>query len=123
MPNKVVHFEIPADDPEKASKFYTDVFGWNITSWGGEQPYWLVNAGPQEEPGINGGLMKKQDGHHPVTIVIGVDSVDAYVPKIEAAGGTIVVPKMPIPGVGYVAYFKDLDGNIVGVYHEDASAA
>jgi predicted enzyme related to lactoylglutathione lyase len=120
---KVVHFEIPANDPERSSKFYTDVFGWQITNWGGAQPYWIINAGTEEEPGINGGMMKKQDGNHPVTIVIGVHDVDAFLPAIESAGGTVVVPKMAIPGVGYVAYFKDLDDNIVGVYHNDPTAA
>ena len=117
--SKVVHFEIPVDNPEASQAFYSGVFGWQFSAFGGDVPYWSIVTGPQGAPGINGGMMKKHDPAQPVTVVIGVDDVDVSSAKIESAGGTIVVPKMPIPGVGYVAYFKDPDGNIVGIYHDD----
>lgn len=116
-----VHFEIPSDNPENAVTFYSNVFGWKFAKWEGPLEYWMIETG--DGPGINGGLMRKHDPDQPCTNVIGVDSVDDYVAKIEGAGGVVVVPKMPIPGVGYLAYFKDLDGNITGIMQPDESAA
>jgi uncharacterized protein len=115
MSNRVVHFEIPCDNPEKTLQFFKDVFGWNFQQFGDEQ-YWLAMTGDEKTPGINGGLMKKKDPRQPVVNTIGVDDIDSYAKKIEDAGGTIVVPKTEIPGVGYSAYFKDPDGNIHGIY-------
>jgi uncharacterized protein len=118
---RVIHFEIPADDPERSVEFYSSVFGWTFHKWDGPQPYWLIGTG--EGVGINGGLMQKNAPEHPVTNVIDVPSVDDYAVKVEEAGGMIVVPKMPIPGIGYLAYFKDLSGNILGIMQEDSGAA
>lgn len=84
-------------------------------------PYWLITTG--EGAGIDGGMMQRNGPDHPVTNVIDVQSIDDMIPRIEGAGGNVVVPKMPIPGVGYVAYFKDLDGHIVGLHQHDPSAA
>jgi uncharacterized protein len=117
---RVVHFEIPADNPEMAITFYSDLFGWQFTKWDGPMPYWLIDTG--EGPGINGGLLQKNGPDHPVVNTVDVADLDSMVPKVEATGGTIVVPKMPIPGVGWLAYFKDLDGNIVGMMQADSSA-
>lgn len=119
---RVIHFEIPAEDPERAIAFYGSVFGWTFQKWDGPAEYWMVDTG-QEGPGINGGLMRRHDPAQPITNVVGVDSVDAYAEKIAAAGGTIVVPKMPIPGVGWLACFKDPDGYITGIMQDDPSAA
>ena len=111
--NKVVHFEIPADDPEKLAKFYTDVFGWKTSKWGEEQ-YWLVDAGPREDPGIGGAIYKK-DWMTTVVNTIGVDDVDAYVEKIKQAGGEIVREPMDIPEVGRHAVAKDPEGTLFGI--------
>jgi hypothetical protein len=118
---RIVHFEIPADDPAKLQKFYGDVFGWQFQKWDGPMPYWLITTGPEGTPGINGGMMPKNPGQ-PIVNTIDVPSVDEYAKKVEAHGGTIVVPKMAIPGVGWLAYFKDPEGNITGIYTHDPGA-
>jgi len=120
--NRVVHFEIPADDPETSSKFYQEIFGWTFTKWEGPMPYWLIDTG-SGAPGINGGMLVRRDPAQPVANTIEVNSVDEYAAKIESLGGKIVLPKMPIPGVGYLAYFSDLDGNIFGIMHNDPNAS
>ncbi len=119
---RIVHFEIPAENPERSMAFYGEVFGWKFQHWAGPMDYWLIQTG-QDGPGIDGGLMARHDPAQPVVSVIDVDSVDAYCEKIAAAGGQVVVPKMTVPGVGYLAYFKDLDGHIFGLHQHDPSAA
>ena len=120
---RVVHFEFQAGDPDRAAKFYEECFDWKFTKWDGPMPYWLITTG-DGSPGIDGGMLQKQ-GHDDaiVNLVIGVDDVDAYAAKVIAAGGEQVVPKMAIPGVGWVAYFKDTERNIFGVHQHDPSAA
>lgn len=121
MNNRVVHFEIPCDNPEKVMEFFKEVFGWKFQQFGNEQ-YWSADTGDSKAPGIGGGIMKKRDPNQPVVNSILVESVDEFIAKIEKAGGQIVVPKMPIPAVGWLAYFKDPDGNIHGIYQNDPSA-
>lgn len=117
-----VHFEIPSGDPETAMKFWTDVFGWKFSKWG-EMDYWLVTTGEEGSVGINGGLMPRRDPAQPVVNTMDVENIDAHAEKVTAAGGQIVVPKMAIPTVGWLAYFKDPDGNIWGLMQPDPSAA
>lgn len=117
---RVIHFEIPVDDPERAQAFYRDVLGWEIAGWGG-QDYWLATTGPESEPGINGALTSR--GSTSAWIHVGVPSVDEALAKIEAGGGAALTQKMPIPGVGYMAYCRDTEGNTFGVYEDDPSAA
>jgi predicted enzyme related to lactoylglutathione lyase len=119
---RVVHFEINADDPERALRFYERVFGWNFTKWEGPMDYWLIKTGEEDEPGIDGGLMRRQDPNAAVIDTIDVPSVDAYVKKVQENGGEIVQPKTAVPGVGYVAYFKDTEGNPFGIMESDESA-
>ena len=121
MNNRVVHFEIPSDNPEKTIAFFQTVFGWNFQKFGTED-YWLAVTGDENSSGINGALMKKKDPRQPVVNTILVESIDDYVQKIESAGGKIVVAKMPVPNVGYVAYFMDPDNNIHGIWQEDTTA-
>jgi uncharacterized protein len=121
---RVVHFELSADDPERAINFYRDVFGWKIEKWDSPQDYWLVMTGEQGTPGIDGGLMRRSDFNNgaPVINTIDVDSVDAVVARIEQNGGSVVAPKMAVHGVGYLAYCKDSEGNTFGVMQSDPSA-
>jgi uncharacterized protein len=119
---RVVHFEIPAEQPERATRFYSDVFGWQIQKWAGPQDYWLISTGPNDQPGIDGGILRRHDPAQPVINTIGVGSLDATVATIEKHGGKIVVPKKPIPGIGWLAYFKDTEGNMFGVLQPDANA-
>ena len=134
--NRIVHFEIHSARPEKAAKFYGDVFGWDVKEWvipgasiPDENRYWMVTTGPENEPGINGGIMFRR-GQRPAegqpvnayVCTIGVESVTDSVERAVKAGGVMAVPKMPIPGVGWLAYCKDPDGNIFGVLQDDKNA-
>ena len=118
-----VHFELPAADPERAARFYTDVFGWTIEKWDGPAEYWLVTTGEEGEPGINGGIMRPQDPEQTTTNTVGVDDLDATVERATAAGATLVAPRMPIPGMGWLAYLTDTEGNAFGVMEPDSNAA
>jgi uncharacterized protein len=120
---RVVHFEIPADDPERAVRFYQEVFGWTSNRWDGPEPYWLITTGDDSQPGINGGIMRKHHPEQPLANTIDVPSVDEFSAKIEAAGGQVVLPKMAVPGIGWLAYFKDTEGNVSGIMEMDPSAA
>ena len=126
---RVIHFEVHAENPERAVQFYQKVFGWQFSKWEGPADYWLITTGPNDKPGINGGLMRRH-GPGPVEMqavnsyVCTVDStsVDEMVKSALASGGTLAHPKMPIPGVGWLAYVKDTEGNIVGIMQSDPTA-
>ena len=113
----IVHFEIPADDVEKLRKFYSQLFGWKIEKMPGPVEYWGIQTVPVDEkgmpirPGVNGGMMKKQNPEHKPVNYILVESVDEYVRKIESLDGKIVVPKMEVPGIGWWALALDPEGN------------
>jgi predicted enzyme related to lactoylglutathione lyase len=111
---RVVHFEIPSADPEKASGFYRDLFGWQIQDAGVGMPYFLAKTG-EEEPGIDGAIMGNDGTAKTVVNTIGVESLDTTLAKVKELGGQVVTDIMPIPGVGTFAYCKDLDGNLFGV--------
>lgn len=124
--NKVVHFEIPTDDHSRAKRFYGEVFGWQLQDMPtGADVYTFAitsevdeNYQHKESGAINGGLFQRTP-ELPVSdpvITIGVDSIDDHVRKIEAAGGTLVVPKGEVPEMGYYAYFKDTEGNLMGLW-------
>jgi predicted enzyme related to lactoylglutathione lyase len=130
MPNRVAHFEIHADDPERAVKFYTEVFGWKITKWeGGQMEYWMVETGPREEAGgINGGLIRR-----PCAMVMGtglnaycctmvVDNYDEMAAKILANGGKEAMPKMALVGMAWQGYYMDTEGNTIGLHQPDENA-
>jgi predicted enzyme related to lactoylglutathione lyase len=124
---RVVHFEIHADDPDRAAKFYQTVLGWQFQKWDGPADYWLVTTGPKDRPGIDGGLLRRQPGQGGNAVIayvctVDVPSVDAYVDKATAAGGTVAMPKMPVPGVGWLAYCKDSEGNLFGMMQADSNA-
>ncbi len=109
-----MHFEIPADDPDRAVKFYEKVFGWKIDKWEGGE-YWLVTTGADDEPGINGAIMPKAEGNMLVRNTITVDSFDEFVEKIKSEGGKLLTEKMDIPGIGEWAAFQDTEWNISGL--------
>jgi predicted enzyme related to lactoylglutathione lyase len=119
---RVVHFEIEVDNPQRAIRFYTSVFGWKIDQWGGPMDYWLVTTGQAPEPGIDGALKLRGASPAPAVNTISVPSIDEYSAKIQAAAGQIVQPKMPIPGVGYFALCKDSEGNLFGIMESDPQA-
>jgi hypothetical protein len=117
-----IHFEIPADNPDRAIKFYETLFGWKFHKWEGPMPYWLISTG-EGEPGINGGLLPRRHPEQPCVNTIGVSDIDASIALAEKSGGTCVVPKMPVPTVGWLAYCKDTEGHIFGMMQNDPAAA
>ena len=124
---RVVHFEIHAENPERAIQFYQKSFGWEFQKWEGPMDYWLVMTGPKDQPGIDGGLVPRQgeiDGEAVIAYVCTIDvpDVDATVSTVENNGGTIAVPKMAVPTVGWLVYFKDTEGNIFGARQTDPEA-
>ncbi len=121
--NKVIHFEIPYDDQERAQKFYQDVFGWQINKFA-DMDYYIATTCksdpntmmPTEPGGINGGLLKKDPtGEHPI-IVIDVPSVDEHIKKIESAGGKVVMPALKVGDFGLYARVSDTEGNVIGIW-------
>lgn len=126
---RAVHFEIQASDPQVLIDFYTGLFGWSFNKWEGGQ-YWMIHTGPDEEAGINGGLLPRR-GPPPVAmaptnafvITVDVEDIDAELAKAESGGGDVVVPKMAVPGIGWLGYVKDPDGNVFGMMQADISAA
>ena len=120
MPN-IVHFEIPADNTERARQFYGELFGWTFEEAAmGESPYWVIQT---EEGGLGGGLLQRQDPHHLPTNYISVESVDDASRRVEELGGKIVIPKQPVPGMGWFAACIDTEGNGFSLWQENAEAA
>ncbi|MCK4780612.1 MAG: VOC family protein [Candidatus Lokiarchaeota archaeon] len=120
--SKIVHFEINTENPLRAKSFYEDVFDWKIEKWEGPMEYWMIEAGKEDEEGINGGLQKREEPDDQVFNYIQVSKVDDFKNKIEQYGGTIESPKIAVPGVGYFYMFKDTEGNKLGIMEEDENA-
>jgi len=116
-----VHFDISAEDPQRAADFYSTAFGWTFTKWDGPMEYWLISTGG-EEAGIDGGLGLRRPDAPEVPFTLDVPSVDDYVTRVTEAGGTIVQPKSAIPGVGWMALFADPEGNLFGMMEADETA-
>jgi predicted enzyme related to lactoylglutathione lyase len=118
---RVVHFELPADNVERASEFYRTVFGWNFIRWEGPADYLLAMTGT-ESPGIDGAIVPREQ-FKSIVNTIDVDSVDETIATVTQQGGTVQMPKMAVPGVGWLAYFADTEGNLVGIMQNDPQAA
>ena len=119
---RIIHFDIPADDPARAQKFYQELFGWKFEKWDGPMEYWIAKTGDEKQPGINGGLAKRMPGQIGVTNTIDVDSVDEFAKKIQSKGGKVIMPKTAIPQVGYFAQCMDTEGNMFGIIQMDKNA-
>ena len=117
-----VHFDLTVDNPERAMKFYSDIFGWKFEKWNGPMEYWMAITGDQKEPGINGGLSKRSESGMPNMNTIGVSSVDKFSKMVEEKGGKVLMPKSPIPGIGWFATCQDTEGNTFGIIEEDRNA-
>jgi predicted enzyme related to lactoylglutathione lyase len=131
MDHTIVHFEIPADNPDRATKFYRELFGWEIEKWtsDGGPEYWIVSTVPRDgkghpsRPGVNGGLMRRQHAAHPPVNYVGVESVDEYARKAKRLGAEEVMPKTPVKGMGWFAWLKDTEGNVFAIWQSDEKAA
>jgi uncharacterized protein len=129
--SRVVHFEIHADDLERAKAFYSAVFAWTYQDYSQVTgtPYWGVVTGPEDQMGINGGLMPRE-GATPsddsplraYVCTIGVADIDATEASIVANGGQVVTPKAALPGMAWQAYYADTEGNVFGVHQPDPDA-
>ncbi len=125
---RAVHFEIHASQPQVLIDFYAGLFGWSFNKWDGGD-YWMVHTGPDDQPGINGGLMPRR-GEQPqpmaamnaFVITVDVDDLDPTLAKALSLGGAVAVPKMAVPGIGWLAYIKAPDGNIFGMMQADIHA-
>ena len=122
MSGRVVHFEIPVDDGDRARSFYKEAFGWQVQHMP-EMDYTLVTTGPGGEQGpteagfINGGMLSRDQAATPgPLIVVDVDSIDASLEKISGLGGSVVSPKAPVGDMGFAAYAKDPEGNVIGLW-------
>ena len=132
MHNRPTHFEIQVDDTARAVKFYTDVFGWEITKWDSPMmEYWMVMTAPKDskELGINGGLLRRPAkvpsptvGANAYVCTIDVESFDETAKKIEAAGGVVAMPKFAIAKMAWQGYFLDTEGNTFGLHQLDKNA-
>ena len=128
MSGRVVHFEIPFDDGDRARNFYRRAFGWDVDEMP-ELNYTIVSTGPSGEQGptepgyVNGGMAQRESGHFTTPVLtIGVDSIDDSLKTIEDLGGSTLVPKQPVADMGFAAYFKDCEGNVVGLWENAPQA-
>ena len=122
MSGRVVHFEIPFDDGDRARSFYKEAFGWQLQEMPG-MDYTLVTSGPSTEQGptepgfINGGMLSRETSaaKGPV-VVVDVESIDAALERIGRLGGTTVVGRTPVGDMGFSAYVRDPEGNVIGLW-------
>lgn len=119
--SRPIHFDLSADNPERAADFYRHVFGWNVEKWGGPTDYWMINTGDETEPGITGGIAGRISPNDTTAVVFDVSSVDDIAQAVQASGGEIREPKKTIPGVGYLVMCRDTEGNTFGIMQIDES--
>lgn len=120
--NRVVHFDIAANDTGRAIAFYERVFGWKIGKAHGPLDYWLIKTGKEDEAGIDGGLARRDADWQRITMFVNVASADSVARAVVEAGGSIVQPRTVIPGVGYVIGCKDTEDNIFAIIEESETA-
>jgi predicted enzyme related to lactoylglutathione lyase len=107
--SRVTHFELSAEDPKRAMKFYEETFGWKFQRWG-EQEYWLASTGDAKGLGINGAIRPKGSDIPLVVNTIGVGDLDESIKRIEKNGGKVITDKMETPNIGVMVYFTDTEG-------------
>ena len=121
----IVHFEIPTDNLGRAKKFYGELFDWKFEKWGGgEMEYEMITTtnGKGEKANIGGGMMKRQQPQQAITNYIDVPSVDQYAAKVQKLGGKVIMPKSPVPNMGYFAICLDTENNTFGIWENNTSA-
>ena len=119
----IVHFDVAADQPERAKKFYEGLFDWKMEQPPGMTDYYFIETKDLNgEMGVGGGLGKRGEPGQKITPYIGVNSVDEHAAKVEKLGGKIIQPKMPVPGWGYMAVCMDTESNMFGLWQDDKDA-
>jgi predicted enzyme related to lactoylglutathione lyase len=125
MEGRVVHFEIPYDDGDRARAFYEKAFGWELMSLP-EMGYTMITSGPSgdqgpTEPGfINGGMMQREEPYTAPNVVIDVDNIEDALQAVTDAGGTAVTERQAVGDMGFSAYFRDSEGNLIGIWQSAA---
>jgi uncharacterized protein len=122
---RIVHFEIPFANLDLIKGFYANVFNWTFTKWEGPEEYWMISTGKDSEPGINGGMIAAVGdlGNMKGMInTVDVDDLDQALARVKANGGKEIMPKSPIPGVGWLAYVRDPEGTVIGMMQADPEA-
>ena len=114
----VVHFDLSADDPPRAEKFYGEVFGWKFQPLADPPDYYLIETQDLDgRPGVGGGMAKREKGQRPgITNFIGVKSIDEVLKKVVTSGGKVLQPKQSLPGWGFLALCEDTEGNVFGLF-------
>jgi predicted enzyme related to lactoylglutathione lyase len=130
--SRVVYFEIQAEDVERAQTFYSAAFGWAFedqTPYTGS-PYWTIVTGPEDQPGINGGLVPRPasapalgQGTNAFVCTIGIGDYDETERRILEAGGQVALPRFALPGMAWQGYYLDTEGNTFGIHQPDPEAA
>ncbi len=123
----IQHFEIPSDDIERSKKFYSELFGWKIEKWSGTaanaMEYWIVTTTDDRgNKALSGGMHKRMHPEQKIINYIDVKSVDEYSSKVEKIGGSVVVPKMAVPGMGYFSFCLDTENNSFAIWESNESA-
>jgi predicted enzyme related to lactoylglutathione lyase len=119
----IVHFDIAADEPQRAKQFYQSLFGWKMFAPPGITDYYMVGTeNPDGTDGLGGGLGKRGEPSQRITMYVGVDSIDDYSRKVTKLGGKVLHARMPVPGWGYLTTCVDTEGNTFGLWQEDKSA-
>ena len=124
--SRPVHFEIQASQPQALIDFYSALFGWSFNKWQGGPDYWLIDTGARDKPGIDGGLLPRH-GAPPAAMqsvnafvcTVDVEQLEQSLARALELGASMAMPKMAVPGVGWLAYVKDLDGNLLGLMQFD----
>ena len=120
MKRTFVHFEIPADDVARAKTFYEELLGWRIIPAEGFGGYYYVMTSDDDND-LHGGMMIREGGEVPV-YYINIEDIDAYIAKLQTLGGELVAPKSPVPGMGWIAHFRDPENNLFGLWQADKNA-
>ena len=118
----IVHFDVAAEDPERAKKFYAALFGWKFESYPAMQYNIITTANLDGTPGVGGGLGKLMVPSQRITNYFGVASIDAAMKQVKSLGGNVVTEKMAVPAMGYLANCTDTEGNPFGLWEEDTTA-
>jgi uncharacterized protein len=127
MSGRVVHFELPFDDGDRARQFYAQAFGWNLMPMP-ELDYTIVSTGPVSEDGrpteagfVNGGLLSRESAATPgPVVVVDVEDIDSALGAVEAAGGSTVLGRNAVGDMGFAAYVRDTEGNVIGLWQTAA---
>jgi len=119
--SNIVWFEIPADNPERAKKFYSALFGWKIEKFPGMTDYWHIDTGGSDDT-PDGGLMARKHPEQPITNYVNVASVTKFMAKVKKLGGKVCVPKTAVPEMFYFVVCTNTENNMFALWERSQSA-